>query len=344
MLTRRPAILPHNVRGRVRGAVTFLRTLQVATPFPGAWPSIVARAGRQEHDWNAFTTALTADVIRDAGDACGTRHLKTELHAMTKASHPFLRSCGVTQPAGAYRFWPVGMRPRSGADVDDTALAHLVIGSDARDDTAVEYMRLFSAYRLTRGCRLHAASSWARAYPGAFGTWMDARDVVVDAGANANVVRLLHKSGARTVPGYRAAVTLLGSILSDGEPPTEVSPYYRSGAMLAWLCAGTGRPDGAVAEESALRAAVEHRLLHARKADDSFATVLLTESAKLRSGLPADSRAISRLFDLQCSDGGWPEIVVCWNFSGTLRWTSRSFPSALALELLIHRFRGKATC
>jgi hypothetical protein len=342
--------LQPDLERRFEAGIAFLRADQVPvwSEHGGAWTSRLDRGSNPREDWNAFTTALTAGVLWDiAGAGDGLSELRAQAGDLALAARSFLRACEAPEPAGSFRFWPLALQSKPGPDVDDTALVRLALRSsgDFDDDAAVECMRLFGPYRLTAGCRPHAASAWASRFHGVFGTWMDDSNVVVDACANANVVRLLQACDARGMPGYRAAVAMLASVVGEQTLATKVTPYYRSSWMLAWLCAVLDAPSKtATPEELALRLALESRLNEPLGADASFESVLLAQSAKMRCGLAPSAAALEWLFEQQSDDGGWPPMPVCWNFAGTLGWSSRSFPSALALELLVYGLRGEVTC
>ena len=344
--TDAPVTSPRDLARRLIAGVRFLMAEQVppGSEHFGAWPSAMIRGADARSDWNAFTTAMTASAVASVADDSA---LSEAVMHMQKSAAAFLHTCAASEPGGSYRFWPQKSHARPGPDLDDTALAHLALRAidtiEGLDD--LECMRLFGPYRLTSGCRPHQASEWACGFPGVFGTWMNTAEPIVDVCANANVARLLQRCEARRVPGYRAAISMLAIFVKLRTLPTDVAPYYRSSSMLAWLCAQLDSPnEESWPEEAALATALRRRLDEAVEPGMLFEDLLLLQSARVRQGLPPSAPALGRLFELQCSDGGWPPMTMCWNFAGTLRWTSRSFPSALAIELLVHVLRGNATC
>lgn len=339
----------HDSECRLEAGVRFLQAGQIplGSTHAGAWPSTLNRGSQRHEDWNAFTTALTSCAL---GEILMERQsaLAETLGNLQLAAANFLHSCAADSPLGSYRFWPLAYRARPGPDLDDTALVLLALqaaGVDAAGRSGLECMRLFAPYRYTSGSRLHAMSFWASAFYGAFGTWINESEVIVDVCVNANVVRLLQACQARNVAGYRQAVAMLGAFVETQTLPSLIAPYYRSSAMLAWLCAQLALPDeSALHEEVSLRRGLKRRLERPSTLLISFDDQLLAESSRQKIGLPPRPAIMAHLTALQLADGGWPEMSVCWNYAGTIKWTSRSFSTALMLQLLARALRGNYSC
>jgi hypothetical protein len=178
-------------------------------------------------DRNGFATV---QVLR----ALGPRARRVLGTGAWSAALGALRAC--RNPAtGAFRFWPIGERPRWAPDLpddaDDTALMAVALWSAGALPAAD--LRRLACYTVVRH-RLAAIVQPGPAWPrvGAFKTWMrpGLEPDMADCTVNANVVAMLAAAGLTRVPGYGEACAMIDDAVRwaghDAVRAATLSPFY----------------------------------------------------------------------------------------------------------------------
>ena len=207
-------------------AVTLREALATQAP-SGAFAARVWLPDGPLLDHNAFCTALTAlELLR-------WPRRPEPLEAARRAL-AWLEGCGREGRRGVYGFYPWCGHPdwmgeRLPADVDDTALVHLLrlaLGESKREPAWALHVAM-EGQRLTRSPR--GASPWILA--GLYTTWLDGARLPnpVDLCANLNVAALRSRLGCA-----EPHVTVLGAAWASGlaaleagrARPEQLAPYY----------------------------------------------------------------------------------------------------------------------
>lgn len=209
----------------------------------GCFASFVTTRAGASVDHNGFVTASVLRMLRHVPDVPG-------LVPLRRRALDFLESCASARVAGAFAFWPDGLRPAWAgavpADVDDTAIILAELLRAGRLDRAGVLRRVCHAIL---PCRVRPGEAlmlppWVA--PESFHTWIPAegdaaatmpRPQVIDCCVNANVAALMARIEARHLPGYDAAVaTVLRGLDwagSDAARLDSLTPFYPSPHSLA---------------------------------------------------------------------------------------------------------------
>jgi hypothetical protein len=209
--------------------ITQLATLQEDD---GSFPSEVTGPGGTFTDRNGFTTASVLRALRGlpAGDPT--------LDQLRSRALGFVVRCRSRTVAGAFGFWPAGMRPewadRLPDDIDDTAIMTVELlrhGRLSQRDALRTVCTVLLRHRLVARPE-ELRPPWIA--DGAFLTWIaqPGQPNVVDCCVNANAAALMARVGATHLPGYREATRTIVDGLdwagSDAARLRSLTPFYPS--------------------------------------------------------------------------------------------------------------------
>jgi hypothetical protein len=192
----------------------------------GAFVSTVEIDGKRRQDGNAFVTGL---FLRHLGD------LFPPDHPVVERALGFLQQCRVSDPEGAFGFWPkdkvpLWMPAKLAPDADDTAIVGLELmraGLWSRDSLRESVCYSLLSHRVEEVPVV--SPPWI--VRGAFYTWLrDGHGNVVDCCANVNVLALLHSCDLTSVPGFSEAITMVSRAIEwAGESllaARSLTPFY----------------------------------------------------------------------------------------------------------------------